>query len=122
MKKNWVPITKLLIFAVCALFFAGIIAGCSNDTGGNNSDEETTATLMGNVKDASTEAYLMGVTLTAGGVKAISDVNGNYILSSIKPGKYTLTATMTGYQDYTHEVTLLEGINNLDFMITPLEQ
>lgn len=112
---------KLLIFAVCALFIVGIIAGCSNDTT-NNSDEETTATLMGNVKDASTGAFLTGVTLSAGGVEGISDSKGNYMLSNIKPGKYTLTATMSGYQEYTDEVNLLEGINESDVLLAPLVQ
>ena len=121
MKRNLVPMAKLLIFAVCALFIAGIIAGCSNDTT-NNSDEDKTATLMGNVKDASTGAFLTGVTLSVSSVEAVSDSKGNYILSDIKPGTYTLKATMNGYQEYTDEVTLLEGINDLDVLIAPLEQ
>jgi hypothetical protein len=121
LKKNIVSITRLLIFAVCALFITGIIAGCSNDTG-NNSDEQKTATLMGNVKDASTGAFLTGVSLSVAGVGGLSDAKGNYMLSNIEPGKHILTATMNGYQDYSDEVNLLAGVNDLNIIMVPLEQ
>jgi hypothetical protein len=45
-------------------------------------------TVSGDVKS--------GVTITAGTTSAVSDVNGNYILS-LPPGNYTLTPALAGY-------------------------
>lgn len=44
------------------------------------------------------------VTLTPGGFTATTDAAGNYVLSNIYPGSYTLTATHAGYSNGTRPV------------------
>jgi outer membrane receptor protein involved in Fe transport len=76
--------------------------------------QETRGSIEGVVKDSS-GAVLPGVTVEArnaqgGVVDAVSDANGKYRFPSLTPGKYAVTANLTGFKKAAFEdVNLLLG-------------
>ena len=74
-----------------------------------------TGTIRGIVKDQQGLA-VPGATITAtspalqGARTAVSDTEGNYSLTALPPGAYTLTFTLSGFGDVTRTVTLPLGL------------
>ena len=60
----------------------------------------TTGKISGVVKDKETGEALPGVNVIIEGTSmgAASDINGNYFMINVPPGKYTVMASMMGYQ------------------------
>ena len=56
-----------------------------------------TGTVSGRITNASTGAGLPGVNVSYSGGSALSNANGDYTLNAVPPGKYTVTATLTGW-------------------------
>jgi hypothetical protein len=67
--------------------------------------QEFRATIRGQVLDSSKGA-LPGVTVTAQNIEtneiatAVSNAQGNYSIPFLRPGSYTLTAELQGFQKY----------------------
>ncbi|MBI2950957.1 carboxypeptidase-like regulatory domain-containing protein [bacterium] len=63
----------------------------------------TTGKVTGVVKDATSGEPLPGVSIVIVGTRrgAVTDASGTYIILSVEPGTYTLTATLVGYQGET---------------------
>ncbi|MBU1658101.1 carboxypeptidase regulatory-like domain-containing protein [bacterium] len=70
----------------------------------------TGATLISNVKDASTNEPIQGafVTVTPGGLSSLTDTNGNYEVSNLAAGEYTIIISKEGYAQIEAAVTLEE--------------
>lgn len=64
------------------------------------------ATIHGTIREADTNESLVGANVIITGTTkgASADVNGRYAIKDVKPGTYTLKATMVGYQPVTREV------------------
>ena len=84
------------------LFFASL---CGKAVGQNN------ITLKGSVKDSSSDEPLIGATIHFKGtsIGAITNVDGDFLLSTSKAGNFTLMVSYLGYEDYVEEVQLESG-------------
>ena len=90
---------KLLTLFGLLLFVNGLYAG-------------TTGKLVGRVTDASTGEGLAGVNVYLENTPygAATDLNGNYLIIGIPPGKYTLIASYVSYR----EVRVTGVVINID--------
>jgi hypothetical protein len=73
--------------------------------------DETAATIVGQVTDSS-GAAVPNVTITVNGKETgvtrtvQSDVEGNYSISPLPPGEYTITIEQSGFKRYVQNITL----------------
>ncbi|MDA0912782.1 MAG: TonB-dependent receptor [Bacteroidetes bacterium] len=77
-------------------------------------------TVTGKVTDKGTGDILLGATvlLKSNGTGAMSDFDGNYTISNIKPGTYTLVGRFIAYKSLEKEVTITGNETiNLDFAL-----
>ncbi|MDW7678958.1 MAG: TonB-dependent receptor [bacterium] len=83
---------KYILFIIVFFFFFGL-----------NSFAGITGKIAGNVIDAESQEALIGVNVLIEGTMfgAATDINGNYIILNVPPGKYSLKATMIGYATVT---------------------
>ena len=74
-------------------------------------------TLSGTVTDTNTGEILpaVNVVLTEILKGASTDSEGEYVITGIEPGTYTIEVTYIGYSTITEEVTISAGANTLDF-------
>lgn len=73
-----------------------------------------TATIQGVVKDATTDAALPGVTVTAGGVSTTTNAQGQYTLDGLSGGVVSIATSLPGY-DPINAVATLSVNEILDF-------
>jgi len=68
-------------------------------------------TVTGTVTDASSGESLPGVNVVITEIQkgASSDANGNYTISNVPSGTYTIRATFVGYKEYTKQITVGSG-------------
>lgn len=73
-----------------------------------------TGTIKGNVSDAKTKEFLIGTTVVIKGTTtgSITDFDGNYIITKVEPGNYTLAISFISYdpQEFQIEVKANEEI------------
>ena len=69
------------------------------------------ATLTGRVRDANTNAYLLGATVTIRELnrQAVTDAEGRYLFADLPEGNYTLVVDYVGYKQAPHSVALRPG-------------
>lgn len=81
----------------------------------------TTGKISGTVKDKATGEPLPGCSISVEGTTlgAVCDVNGEYYIINMRPGKYTLVATMVGYKSYkvTNIQVTVDLTTKVDFSI-----
>jgi outer membrane receptor protein involved in Fe transport len=84
--------SRLFILPVILLL---ILSGFQSDV-----FAQTTGKILGQAKDGTTGEPLPGVNLIIEGTQrgAATDVNGEYFILNISPGKYTIRASMMGYE------------------------
>lgn len=100
MKKT--TVTLLLLFA----FFAGLYA----QTGGSIKGKITTA-------DNKPAEYVT-IIMKGANKGAVSDKDGNYSISGIKPGVHTIIASITGLKSQTKKIEIKNGESvNADFVL-----
>ncbi len=77
----------------------------------------TTGKIAGIVKDATTGEPLSGCTVMIEGTSlgGASNTNGEYFIINVRPGHYTVRATMIGYKDY--KVTNIQVVVDLTTQI-----
>ncbi len=102
---------KSIKASLVALFFATILyAG-------------TTGKLVGRVTDASTGEGLAGVNVLVENTTfgAATDLDGNYLILGLSPGKYTLVASYISYRDMrVTEVEInIDKTSRIDFSLQP---
>lgn len=79
--------------------------------------------ISGKVIDAATGSPITGATVTDGVRTATTDSNGNYTISDVPPGTYTVTASAAGYQSASQTVTVQEGqTSTANFALSPVSQ
>lgn len=86
---------KLLTAAFCMLTFASIAMAQTGSIEGTVTDKETGETVPG--------ANVLLLEVSRG---AATNADGNYEISNIEAGTYTLRVTFVGYQSYTEQVTI----------------
>lgn len=66
------------------------------------------ATLQGRVRDANTNAYLLGATVTVRetGREATTDREGEFVVHNLAPGTYSIVTSYLGYADVVETVEL----------------
>lgn len=83
----------------------------------------TTGKIAGTVKDAATGEPLSGCTVMIEGssIGGASNVHGEYFILNVRPGRYTLHATMIGYKDYkvTNIQVVVDLTTQIDFSMEP---
>jgi len=109
------PFPALIVAAVVLLMAAGCgggtgssaVSGLSSGESGGISAE--TGSIYGNVTDSRTGALQEGATVTLVSLSKTTDSTGSYSLSGIAPGTYTLSATKSGYNQYSSTVRITAG-------------
>jgi len=104
-----------LMLLCCALLLAG---GCADDDidvlapvdpgGGTGEQISATGTISGVVRDGH-EAGCEGVTVTAGGIMAITNEEGRFVLMGLADGRHVVTFRRSNYQSACREVTVVAG-------------
>ena len=77
----------------------------------NGDQTSATGTISGTVTDANTSAQLSGasVSTTPATTTATTNALGNYTISNVSPGSYTVTASASGYMDDSTSVAVTAG-------------
>lgn len=82
-----------------------------------------TGTLAGTVTDQETGERLPGASILMQGTPlgAAADVKGQYVITNLRPGVYTVTAQMMGYRKLTKTNVIIRADvrTNLDFKLAP---
>lgn len=97
------------------IFISSLVAlfSCTNE------EDEKKFSLSGIIKNA-TENNVSNATIALTGDKAytgISDTDGNYSISNIVEGTYTVTASKTGYEDTLYSLTINKNLADYNFTI-----
>ena len=101
---------RVLRYLSCGWSFAivvGILAGSSHAFLPNLAEQGSTGSIAGRVMDPS-QTLVPGVTIKAirqedgKAAQAVSDEAGSYVLESLMPGSYILTAELSGFKTATH--------------------
>lgn len=50
---------------------------------------------------------------------SVTSINGEFILNNLPVGTYKIVASFMGYQTFSSEITLIEGINTLNIVLRP---
>ena len=83
----------------------------------------TTGKISGTVRDATTGEPLPGCNVMIEGTSlgASCDINGQYFIINVRPGKYTIRASMIGYKNYkvTNVQVIVDLTTQLDFKLEP---
>ncbi|MEM1270894.1 MAG: TonB-dependent receptor [Bacteroidota bacterium] len=79
------------------------------------------ATILGKITDSDTGEALPGASVLIEGTSfgAAADIDGNYAITGIDPGDYTLRITYVGYLASTSEVTIGTGETRVDIALDP---
>ena len=103
---------KLLILSAICLFMTGThsaYASVEFDRGIHD-DVPGNAVIKGRIVNENNEVLPWAtIQVLKSEIGTVSDVNGYYTLTGIKPGKHTLRVTYVGYQDKDIEVTISNG-------------
>ncbi|MBI5017197.1 MAG: carboxypeptidase regulatory-like domain-containing protein [Deltaproteobacteria bacterium] len=82
----------------------------------------SSGTISGGITESFGGAPLSDVVISTdmGGYTTITDADGNYSLSNVAPGTYTVTASKTGYQEASASTAVAAGeTRTLDLVLTP---
>jgi len=85
---------------------------------------EETGSLIGYVKDQITKSPIQGAKVVLSDKSTVTDQNGYYQISNIKPDTYTVRVTKSGYKDKETAITIVEcqndnGCNQYDCYLEP---
>lgn len=85
--------SSILVFGLLTLLTSGLLA--------------QNATIRGHLTDADTRQPLVSASVLVVGstIGAASDADGNYVISNVPPGSYTLRATYLGYTPQEQPIT-----------------
>jgi len=94
------------LFAVCVLALALIASFAASAMA-----QEGTGGIRGKIIDAQTNQPLPGANVIVRGTTygAAANLDGEYLIRALAPGKYSVQARYIGYQSATEEVTVVAG-------------
>lgn len=79
--------------------------------------------IAGTVTDTATGLAIAGASVTDGFKTTATDSSGNYTISDVAPGTYTITASTTGYQSSSKNVNVQENTTSTaNFSLSPVTQ
>ena len=67
--------------------------------------------IEGSVVDKNNKESLAGAAIFIGGTKYYSDLDGNFAISDVKPGKYTVRVELISYQPTEMEINVQKDQN-----------
>jgi len=72
----------------------------------------TASTVTGRIRDKESNGYLLGATveLCELGQATVSSSGGDFALSNVAPGTYTLVVSSLGYREFSQKVVVSEGV------------
>lgn len=109
-----------LVAIIAGAFCGGMYTtfGC----GGTPTEVTPVASLRGTVTNAQSGAPLSGVSVSAAGggssLSLLTDSAGHYEFV-VPQGNVTVTATKSGFQNFSKTVNVQSGDNNLDIALQP---
>ena len=101
---------SILILATSMLLSVPVFAGANNEnevkttTPVSAVNDVKTVQLTGSVMDHKNNETLVGATVYVDGKKYYSDLDGNFCISDIKPGKYQVKVEFISYKPAVVEV------------------
>lgn len=81
----------------------------------NRSDRSANAIITGTVIDKNSGDLLPGANIVLAGTQsgAATDLNGEFTIRAVRPGKYSVTVTYIGYRSKTIEINVTAGQKNV---------
>jgi uncharacterized protein (DUF2141 family) len=77
--------------------------------------------IVGKVADAQSLLPIAGASVTTDGFTAITDQNGNYFITNVPPGSYTVTASADGYLSDSKTTHIQPGVTaTVNFELQPI--
>jgi protocatechuate 3,4-dioxygenase beta subunit len=119
---------KLTTLFIAFILVAGIATQsfAANDNNENESSEAMTTSLKGKVVDQNTGEALTGVKVEIQGAEkeTYTDFEGNFKITSLKPGSYKIVASYISYKEEVHENLQLElsDKNQITLKLKSLEE
>ena len=89
---GWITLVVVAMAAV-------VVAGCGGDGDGGGMVDPQSGAITGTIVHAGTGLPLGGIAVTAGGVTANTDANGNFRLSGVAPGNRQVAVTPAAERD-----------------------
>jgi subtilisin family serine protease len=90
---------------------------------GGTTNPPPAGTIVGKVIDVDTSSAVDGATVVVEGtnLSAITDTNGDYTITDVSEGTYTVTASAEGYENASQEVTVIaDTTSTANFALNPL--
>jgi hypothetical protein len=85
--------------------------------------DENPGSLEGIVTDSTTGLPVPNVNVTVGGITAVTDNYGQYVIVGLCPGDYYLTAVRAGYNEYSTMVTIYTATTTIcDFQMARIKE
>lgn len=114
-----IDMRSVLIFAASLLFIVPAFAenGSSNDEKVRETksvalvENVNALQLTGSIVDEKNNETLAGAAIVVEGKKYYSDLDGNFTITDVKPGKYALQVELISYEPVSLEVDLTKNQN-----------
>jgi len=107
------------------LLIAAFLTACGGGGSDNNDNGESSTakgTVSGFVTDNDSGAIVKNVTVKASGKETTTGGNGAYEIEDVNTGEITISASKTGYTDYSDKVTVSDGQSTShDIVLKPKE-
>ena len=94
----------------CALLIS-VSAFASTDRKSENKNKETTSVLQltGSVVDDKNKETLAGAAIIVDGKKYYSDLDGQFTITDVNPGKHEVKVELISYEPYVIEIDLTKN-------------
>ena len=107
---------KKIILSIAFFMFIGLIFADNDGAKSSNSSDtpDQTISFTGKVVDINTGETLTGAEVKIEGtdIKTYTDLDGNYLIEDIKPGKYNIIASFISYKKSYVENFIADNKNN----------
>ena len=98
---------KAIISSILLVFLFSAVSVAGNEKGNNKETDESAATvsISGTILDQQTSEELPGATVSVEGtdISVTTDLNGNFEINDLKPGRYNLKVSYIAYQEKSIE-------------------
>ena len=107
---------KKIASLIVIIFSVSILFATNDNKQTDKSNKVNLASVSGKVIDMETGESLAGacITINETGIKFYSDLDGNFSINDLNPGKYTITVSLVSYSPKESITVDLNAGNNLD--------